>query len=81
VTGVNLGILAQHGSQFVTRPTLFDYYLDPGERAAGAARVFEMIENGAVAITIGQRYPLRDAARAHEDLEAGRTTGSTLLLP
>src|SRR5690606_31250380 len=41
VTGVNLGILAQHGSQFVTRPTLFDYYLDPGERAAGAARVFE----------------------------------------
>ena len=39
------------------------------------------IENGAVAITIGQRYPLRDAARAHEDLEAGRTTGSTLLMP
>ena len=81
VTGVNLGILAQHGSQFVTRPTLFDYYLDPGERAAGAARVFEMLESGAVAVTIGQRYPLRDAARAHEDLEAGRTTGSTLLMP
>jgi len=81
VTGVNLGILAQHGSQFVTRPTLFDYYLDPGERAAGAARVFEMIESGAVAITVGQRYGLRDAARAHADLEAGRTTGSTLLIP
>jgi len=43
--------------------------------------VFEMLESGAVAVTIGQRYPLRDAARAHEDLEAGRTTGSTLLLP
>lgn len=81
VTGVNLGILAQHGSQFVTRPTLFDYYLDPGERAAGAARVFEMIESGAVAITVGQRYGLQDAARAHADLEAGRTTGSTLLIP
>ncbi|WOF42075.1 quinone oxidoreductase [Sphingopyxis indica] len=81
VSGVNLGILAQHGSQFVTRPTLFDYYLDPGERAAGAARVFEMIGSGAVEVTIGQRYPLREAARAHEDLEAGRTTGSTLLVP
>ena len=81
VTGVNLGILAQHGSQFVTRPTLFDYYLHAGERAAGAARVFEMIESGAVGITIGQRYSLQDAARAHADLEAGRTTGSSLLIP
>ncbi|WP_137871347.1 quinone oxidoreductase [Sphingopyxis sp. 2PD] len=81
VTGVNLGILAQHGSQFVTRPTLFDYYHLPGERAAGAARVFEMIESGAVQITVGQRYSLQDAARAHADLEAGRTTGSSLLIP
>lgn len=81
VTGVNLGVLAQHGSQFVTRPTLFDYYLRPDERAAGAARVFEMIENGTVAITIGQRYGLQDAARAHADLQAGRTTGSSLLIP
>lgn len=81
VTGVNLGILAQHGSQFVTRPTLFDYYLHPGERAAGAARMFEMIESGAVKISIGQRYGLQDAARAHADLQAGRTTGSTVLIP
>lgn len=81
VTGVNLGVLAQHGSQFVTRPTLFDYYHIPGERAAGAARVFEMIESGAVAVTVGQRYGLQDAARAHADLEAGRTTGSSLLIP
>lgn len=81
VTGVNLGVLAQHGSQFVTRPTLFDYYHLPGERAAGADRVFEMIESGAVQITVGQRYSLEDAARAHADLQAGRTTGSTLLIP
>ena len=81
VTGVNLGILAQHGSQFVTRPTLFDYYLHPGERAAGAARVFEMIESGKVKITVGQRYGLQDAARAHADLQAGRTTGSTVMIP
>lgn len=81
VTGVNLGILAQHGSQFVTRMTLFDYYLHPADRAAGAARVFEMIESGAVKITVGQRYGLQDAARAHADLAAGRTMGSTLLIP
>ena len=81
VTGVNLGVLAQHGSQFVTRPTLFDYYLDPGERAAGADRVFQMIGDGTVAITIGQRYGLQDVARAHAELEAGRTTGSTVLIP
>lgn len=81
VTGVNLGILAQHGSQFVTRPTLFDYYLDPSERAAGADRVFQMIADGTIAITVGQRYSLEDAARAHADLEAGRTTGSSLLIP
>lgn len=81
VTDVNLGILAQHGSLFVTRPTLFDYYLDPGERAAGAARVFEMIDSGDIEVMIGQRYSLGDAARAHADLEAGRTTGSSLLIP
>jgi NADPH2:quinone reductase len=81
VTGVALGTLARHGSQFVTRPTLFDYYLDPGERAAGADRVFGMIESGAVKVTVGQRYGLQDAARAHADLEAGRTMGSSLLIP
>lgn len=81
VTDVNLGILAQHGSQFVTRPTLFDYYREPAERAAGVARVFDLIAKGSVTITIGQRYPLKDAARAHTDLESGRTTGSTLLIP
>ena len=81
VSGVNLGVLAQHGSQFVTRPTLFDYYLAPAERAAGAERLFAMIESGAVKITVGQRYSLEDAARAHADLAAGRTTGSSLLIP
>ncbi|HMP46249.1 MAG TPA: quinone oxidoreductase, partial [Sphingopyxis sp.] len=79
--GVDINTLAQHGALFVTRPSLFDYYLHPGERAAGAARVFEMIESGAVTINVGQRYSLEDAARAHADLEAGRTTGSTLLIP
>jgi NADPH2:quinone reductase len=81
VTGVNLGVLAQKGSLFVTRPTLFDYYRDSAERAAGAARVFELLGNGVLTVTIGQRYPLRDAARAHRHLEARRTMGSTILIP
>jgi NADPH2:quinone reductase len=81
VTGVGLGILAQKGSLFVTRPTLFDYYGGPDERRAGVARLWEMVRSGKVAITIGQRYRLEDAAQAHRDLEARQTSGSTLLLP
>lgn len=81
VTGVNLAVLAQKGSLFVTRPTLFDYYREPAERASGAARVFELLGNGVLNVTIGQRYPLREVAQAHRDLEARRTTGSTILIP
>jgi NADPH2:quinone reductase len=81
VGDVDFAILARKGSLFATRPTLFDYYVTPEERAAGAARLFEMLRSGAVKVTIGQRYALDDVRRAHEDLEARRTTGSTLLLP
>ncbi|MBY0518882.1 MAG: quinone oxidoreductase [Sphingomonas sp.] len=81
VTGVALGILATKGSLYNTRPTLFDYYTTPEERAAGAARLWEMISSGKVAITIGQRYPLEEAAQAHRDLEGRATHGSTLLVP
>ncbi|WP_228242461.1 quinone oxidoreductase [Porphyrobacter sp. GA68] len=81
VEGVNLGILARKGSLYNTRPTLFDYYTEPAERAAGAARVWHMLETGAVRVTIGQTYSLEDAAQAHRDLEERLTTGSTVLLP
>ena len=81
VEGVNLGILAQKGSLFVTRPTLFDYYREPSDAAAGVKRVFDLIASGALTVTIGQTYPLREAAQAHRDLEARRTTGSTILVP
>jgi NADPH2:quinone reductase len=81
VEGVNLGVLAQKGSLFVTRPTLFDYYRDPAEAAAGVKRVFDLIASGALTVTIGQTYPLREAAQAHRDLEARKTTGSTILIP
>ena len=81
VSGVNLGTLAQNGSLYVTRPTLFDYYHNPAERAAGAEYVFDMFRQGIIGMTVGQRYRLEDAALAHGDLEGRRTTGSTLLLP
>lgn len=79
VTGVNLGVLAQKGSLFVTRPTLFDYYATPEDRALGIARVWDMIGSGVVKISIGQTYRLEDAGQAHRDLEAGKTSGSTIL--
>jgi NADPH:quinone reductase len=81
VTGVALQTLAAKGSLFVTRFGAYHYYSDPLERAAGAARVFEMINKGVVSISIDQRYALEDAAQAHRDLEARKTTGSTLLIP
>ncbi len=81
VTGVALRDLATRGSLFVTRPGVYDYYLDPAEGAAGVAKVWDMIATGKLTITIGQTYPLMEAAQAHVDLEARKTTGSTLLLP
>lgn len=81
VTGVNLGVLASRGSLFVTRPTLFDYYVTPEERQAGVDRLFAMVRSGAVKSVIGQTFALENAAEAHRALEAGETRGSTVLLP
>ena len=81
VTGVALRDLATRGSLFVTRPGVYDYYRDPAEAAAGAAKLWDMVGSGKLTITVGQTYALTDAAKAHIDLEARRTTGSTLLLP
>jgi NADPH:quinone reductase len=80
VDGVALGALARAGSVYVTRPTMFDYYVTPEERAAGSARLFQMLRSGAVRADIGQRFALEDAADAHRALEAGKTTGSTVLV-
>lgn len=81
VGGVNLGVLATKGSLFNTRPTLFDYYAQADERAAGAQRLWELYRQGVLNVMIGQRYALEQAAQAHADLEGRRTTGSTVLLP
>lgn len=81
VTGVALGVLAQKGSLFVTRPMLAGY-ADTAERLRAMAReLFEEIAAGRIEVQIGQRFALAEAAEAHRALEGRRTTGSTILLP
>ena len=73
------GILAQKGSLFLTRPTLYDYTFDRADLEVAAAELFDIVGTGKVRIKIGQRFPLADAAEAHRALEARKTTGSTVL--
>jgi NADPH2:quinone reductase len=73
--------LLRTGSIFVTRPTLFDYVATAEEMRASAARLFEMVQSGAVEVKIGARYPLMKAEDAHRALEERKTTGSTILIP
>jgi NADPH2:quinone reductase len=74
-------ILSQKGSLFLTRPTLQHYTTSRGDLLRASRDLFAVVKSGAVRISINQSYPLRDAARAHADLEARKTTGSTVLLP
>ena len=73
--------LSAKGSLFLTRPTLATHTARREELLANSAELLELVAGGVLRIEIGQTYPLRDAARAHSDLEARRTTGSTVLLP
>lgn len=75
------GLLARMGSLFLTRPTLFTYTARREDLLAMAEELFGVVASGQVRITINQRYPLQDAATAHRELEARRTTGSTVLIP
>ncbi|MHC5347302.1 NADPH:quinone reductase [Metapseudomonas furukawaii] len=81
VTGVNLGILAQKGSLFVTRPTLFGYASTPERLQAMANELFGLIAEGRIQVEIKQRFALADAAKAHSALASRQTTGSTVLIP
>lgn len=82
VTDVNLGILAQKGSLYVTRPTMFHYAArTPGALQEMAAELFDVVAKGSVRIEIHQRYTLAEAVHAHVDLEARKTTGASILVP
>lgn len=74
----DLSLLSVKGSLFITRPTIATYTAKRSDLLASAAELFEVVEQGIVKISINQRYPLRDAVRAHRDLEARKTTGSTI---
>jgi NADPH2:quinone reductase len=80
VEPLNLGLLAQKGSLFVTRPTLNTYAAKRENLVAMAKELFEVVQSGAVKIQVNQTYPLKDAGKAHADLAARKTTGSTVLL-
>jgi NADPH2:quinone reductase len=71
-------LLAQKGSLFLTRPTLFHYIASRAELEQSAAELFEMVRSGKVKVEVAQRYALKDVAQAHRDLEARKTTGSTI---
>lgn len=73
--------LAKRGSLFLTRPSLFAYISRRADLESAARELFRMVSSGKLKLRIGQRYALADAADAHRDLEARRTTGSTVLLP
>ena len=75
------GILAAKGSLFVTRPTIFTYIAKRDNLIAMATNLFEVVSSGVVKIEINQTYDLSNAAQAHIDLEARKTTGSTILRP
>jgi NADPH2:quinone reductase len=75
------GLLGPKGSLYLTRATLFTHIVTREATQAMADDLFEVVRSGAVKIHVEQRYPLADAARAHSDLEARKTTGSSLLMP
>jgi NADPH:quinone reductase len=81
VEPLDLGLLAAKGSLFVTRPTLDTFIAKREELVATANELFDVVGRGIVKIEINQTYALKDAAQAHLDLEARKTTGSTVLIP
>jgi NADPH:quinone reductase len=81
IENFDVGLLSRKGSLYMTRPTLFTYNATRPELEASAKALFDMVESGKVKIDVNQRYKLADAAQAHRDLEARKTTGTTLLIP
>lgn len=77
----DIGLLSQKGSLFLTRPSLFAYTATRPELLATAQELFDIVASGQVKIEVNHRYALRDAAQAHREMEARRTTGAGILLP
>jgi len=73
--------LAAKGSLYVTRPTLGNFTATPKDLQETARDLVAIVKSGKVKIPVNQRYALKDAAQAHRDLEARKTTGTTILLP
>ena len=78
VPPIDLGLLAQKGSLFATRPTLFTYVAKREDLVKTARELFKVVGDGTVKVEINQRYALKDAGRAHADLENRKTTGATV---
>jgi len=81
VKDFDLGLLSAKGSLYITRPTLMTYVAADRDLAETMTDLFDMVGSGKLNISINQRYPLSEAVQAHRDLEARKTTGSTILLP
>jgi NADPH2:quinone reductase len=81
VPAFNLNELSARGSLFITRPSLMSYTAKRADLEGMAAQLFGMLESGKVKVDINQRYPLSEVAQAHRNLEARKTTGSSILLP
>jgi NADPH:quinone reductase len=81
VEAFNINLLQAKGSLFATRPTLNTYAAKREDLLAIANDLFGMVASGKVKIPVNQKYPLKDAAKAHRDLESRGTTGSSILIP
>jgi NADPH:quinone reductase len=81
IEAFNINILQAKGSLFATRPTLNHYAAKREDLLSVSGDLFKVVGSGAVKIPINQKYPLKDAAKAHKNLEGRETTGSTILLP
>lgn len=75
-----IGTLAQKGSLYLTRPTLHTYTHDRKDLVESAKQVFALVKKGVIKVPVRQTYPLKEAAQAHRDLEARKTSGSTVFL-
>jgi NADPH:quinone reductase len=81
IEAFNINILQTKGSLFATRPTLNNYVAKRDDLLATAKDLFDVVGSGKVKIPVNQKYALKDAAKAHQDLEGRKTTGSTILIP